>query len=63
MVVGRDQLRVSFHGLQGEAPPLHVAALERSPARRSLWSDGLRAVRGQVLGRAVPLERELRKFW
>ena len=47
VVVERDQLRVSFHGLGGGAP-LHVASVERSPAQRSLWNDGLAAIKAQV---------------
>ncbi len=55
VTIERDQLRVSFHGMEAEAAPLHVAALERLPAQRSLWSDGLQALRVQVRksGRAI----------
>ena len=47
VIIERDQLRVSFHVLDGAAP-LHVAIVERSPAQRSLWSDGLQAMKAQA---------------
>lgn len=53
VIIERDQLRVSFHGLEAEAAPLHVAALDRQPAQRSLWGDGLQAIRAQVRRRGA----------